>query len=571
VTGSPPPPADGPREAMKINDAAGQDENGPMKCGCYRVEVADFGHEPNCSTRAVAVPAETRDDEQRTVPATWSGLMQILDEHYPADVFVGDKEADPGARIVALVRKLDELTNRRNAALVEVQTILDEADRTAATCGTSPVWDARVEVAVAFAAALDPDGDDWSGILAEIEQERDALSSLLRRMARRVGNLRKGGAQAVRRMDEIDDRTFALLDERDALRLQLAEMDRLRRNHDALADAYVAAREALDQARATAREAIANRDSNVNRLLGQVAAVRALAEQNAGFVDVALIHPSEIRAVLDGSAGSPDPTLAEVTNCQCRQSAAKVAAGSPETGDTAPAGDRIDVYVRMDNEKRGGLRQEEVADGVILDWRGEARPGGVERLVGVEVLDVHAVEINGQRVERGSDTTTPDPAAPRVHPADIVDERDPALMVKRLDYAIRLLGNPHDVPSIGDRVLASSSIALVRAALAGTAPTPTEDQKFGEPLKVMASRIRAAMDVCLPEMPEMAALETLGVAFENSVPTSFNETIAAALAGVPATTHPALIGTWADPDFRAHQEHKHPIAGCGFCPQEEDR
>lgn len=34
---------------------------------------------------------------------------------------------------------------------------------------------------------------------------------------------------------------------------------------------------------------------------------------------------------------------------------------------------------------------------------------------------------------------------------------------------------------------------------------------------------------------------------------------------------PALIGTWADPEFRAHQNHKHPVDGCGYCPSEEDR
>jgi hypothetical protein len=28
----------------------------------------------------------------------------------------------------------------------------------------------------------------------------------------------------------------------------------------------------------------------------------------------------------------------------------------------------------------------------------------------------------------------------------------------------------------------------------------------------------------------------------------------------------ALIGTWADPAFVAHQEHKHPVDGCGYCP-----
>lgn len=39
---------------------------------------------------------------------SWSGLMSILDEHYPVDIFVGDKDtADPGVRIVGLIRWID--------------------------------------------------------------------------------------------------------------------------------------------------------------------------------------------------------------------------------------------------------------------------------------------------------------------------------------------------------------------------------------------------------------------------------------------------------------------------------
>ena len=38
---------------------------------------------------------------------TWDGLMSLLDEHYPSDVFVGGESSDPGPRIVGLVRELD--------------------------------------------------------------------------------------------------------------------------------------------------------------------------------------------------------------------------------------------------------------------------------------------------------------------------------------------------------------------------------------------------------------------------------------------------------------------------------
>lgn len=35
-------------------------------------------------------------------------------------------------------------------------------------------------------------------------------------------------------------------------------------------------------------------------------------------------------------------------------------------------------------------------------------------------------------------------------------------------------------------------------------------------------------------------------------------------------TDPGLIGTLADPDFVAHQDHKHPVEGCGYCPPEDE-
>lgn len=43
------------------------------------------------------------------VPATWDGLLRILDAHYPADIFVGGDTADPGPRIVALSREVARL------------------------------------------------------------------------------------------------------------------------------------------------------------------------------------------------------------------------------------------------------------------------------------------------------------------------------------------------------------------------------------------------------------------------------------------------------------------------------
>jgi len=40
---------------------------------------------------------------------TWRGLMSLLDEHWPADVFDGRPGVDPGPRIVVLMRQVDLL------------------------------------------------------------------------------------------------------------------------------------------------------------------------------------------------------------------------------------------------------------------------------------------------------------------------------------------------------------------------------------------------------------------------------------------------------------------------------
>jgi hypothetical protein len=39
------------------------------------------------------------------VPATWDGLMAILDAYYPADVFTGES-GDSGAKLVAAIREV---------------------------------------------------------------------------------------------------------------------------------------------------------------------------------------------------------------------------------------------------------------------------------------------------------------------------------------------------------------------------------------------------------------------------------------------------------------------------------
>ena len=56
-----------------------------------------------------AIAARLRDEHARI--HSWNGLMALLDEHYPADVFTGSSD-DPGPRIVALIRTVDHLRSR---------------------------------------------------------------------------------------------------------------------------------------------------------------------------------------------------------------------------------------------------------------------------------------------------------------------------------------------------------------------------------------------------------------------------------------------------------------------------
>lgn len=35
-------------EEKYLNDLSLADQHGPLPCGCYRIEVYDFGHRPGC-------------------------------------------------------------------------------------------------------------------------------------------------------------------------------------------------------------------------------------------------------------------------------------------------------------------------------------------------------------------------------------------------------------------------------------------------------------------------------------------------------------------------------------------
>lgn len=63
---------------------------------------------------------------------TWDGLMSILDEHYPPDVFVGGS-ADPGPRLIALMREVERLRAMERRARTVAQAGAHEAIRDAAS------------------------------------------------------------------------------------------------------------------------------------------------------------------------------------------------------------------------------------------------------------------------------------------------------------------------------------------------------------------------------------------------------------------------------------------------------
>jgi len=64
--------------------------------------------EPQCETVASVGADRDRLAAELAELRTWRGLMSLLDEHWPADVFDGSSD-DPGARIAVLMREVDLL------------------------------------------------------------------------------------------------------------------------------------------------------------------------------------------------------------------------------------------------------------------------------------------------------------------------------------------------------------------------------------------------------------------------------------------------------------------------------
>ena len=67
--------------------------------------------------------AETQELIESMVPKTWDGLVALLDEVYPDDVFptaIDDPSRDPGPRLLSLTRRLADTTTERDALAAQI-------------------------------------------------------------------------------------------------------------------------------------------------------------------------------------------------------------------------------------------------------------------------------------------------------------------------------------------------------------------------------------------------------------------------------------------------------------------
>jgi len=63
---------------------------------------------------------------------SWAGLMELLDEHWPADIWPmleDDRKADAGHRVTSAMRWIDQLCAERDALAATVARVKVEGDR----------------------------------------------------------------------------------------------------------------------------------------------------------------------------------------------------------------------------------------------------------------------------------------------------------------------------------------------------------------------------------------------------------------------------------------------------------
>lgn len=223
--------------------------------------------------------------------------------------------------------------------------------------------------------------------------------------------------------------------EEERLRFELDEARRERAGMQRLAQKN---RAALDEARA----ALARRDTAIAAALR-----RHTADARMGHDDVRCASCQE--------EAWPCPTV-------------EALAGSAE----ADGPDRCDVYVRARNVMRGGLRTEEIADGVIVDWWTDR--DGAEHVAGVEVLNARGVEIDGRDLVKGRPHGTGPEWKPEA-PTD-PDRLAPAVLAEDL----RSLAHHGGLDGPTREVL-DQSADLIEAGADG--PTRSVGPPLGEPVR----------------------------------------------------------------------------------------
>jgi hypothetical protein len=152
--------ADTPRHADRVADRIGAAQY-----------VTDW-----LRARAQALRTDTDDAQPVTPPKaapktavgadcghhSWAGLMALLDEHWPDDIFPtryeDDDARDAGARIVSLMRWVRDLTEERDAAqeaVERVEALADQLDHDAECTPIKVLSEHCVYVSDRIRAALD--------------------------------------------------------------------------------------------------------------------------------------------------------------------------------------------------------------------------------------------------------------------------------------------------------------------------------------------------------------------------------------------------------------------------------
>jgi hypothetical protein len=101
---------------------------------------------------------------------SWDGLMELMDEHWPADIFPtrpDDPNRDPGPRIVSLLRWVAGLASERDAA----------------TERESARWVEALTSDEAVQAACDEAGWDWDADGLAAPHPHDAMRPILQAAA----------------------------------------------------------------------------------------------------------------------------------------------------------------------------------------------------------------------------------------------------------------------------------------------------------------------------------------------------------------------------------------------------